>query len=76
MANGEECIRCGCQETDHDLKPELTCGAFQSEIRHDTECSVVGCNGNCAEFMAAKTRNEEAVALTRGGLFARLYGEG
>jgi hypothetical protein len=48
MANGELCIHCGKQETEHELEPEKTCGSFVSEVTHEADCPIIGCYGDCA----------------------------
>lgn len=53
MANGELCIRCGYQETDHE-HPEYKpggkpCGQFKSEVLHHKNCPIIGCSGNCED---------------------------
>lgn len=52
MANGERCVRCRLQETDHDLGVEGQCGVFDSEFRHLEGCSVLGCDGDCKKTIA------------------------
>ena len=54
MANGDLCIHCDLQETEHkypEYAPEgqTPCGHFESPIKHHPDCSVIDCNGDCEE---------------------------
>lgn len=63
MANGDLCIHCDMQETTH-KHPEyaaegcVPCGNFESPVKHDPDCPVVGCYGNCE--VTLKQRDWEA----------------
>jgi hypothetical protein len=54
VANGEHCIKCGYQETEH-LHPQFArdgeppCKIFKSEVPHISGCPVIGCTGDCDE---------------------------
>jgi len=74
MANGEYCKKCGHQETAHDLGEEGACWHFVSEVDHADTCPVIGCNGDCAGFIArlsweakcAEHRMENSLFLVGG----------
>jgi len=58
MANGELCKICSEQETEHELEAATTCRSFVSEVTHDPDCPVLGCNSDCAATV--KRRDWEA----------------
>ncbi|MDB5225391.1 MAG: hypothetical protein JWL87_343 [Candidatus Adlerbacteria bacterium] len=59
MANGDRCVHCDLQETQHDhpyYAPEgvSPCGMFESPVKHEKECPIIGCNGDCQETLAER----------------------
>lgn len=60
MANGERCRYCGQQETNHEFPDQNTCSlGFESEVRHEPECQILGCDGNCSQTIREAKRAEE-----------------
>ncbi len=59
MANSELCKTCSFQETVHELEPGKTCDEFISEFSHFEDCPVIGCGGDCKEFIASEARARE-----------------
>ncbi|MFT5849868.1 MAG: hypothetical protein ACI9H6_000694 [Patiriisocius sp.] len=80
MANGETCIDCDRYETDHTYRTHGgECDHFKSSFTHLDGCSVVGCDGDCEDWMErARIAHEKAediprvyhciLALTQGAL--------
>jgi|GEM_PF-1799798 len=65
MANGDECIHCGLQETVHKYphyarEGEVPCGTFTSPVEHHKDCPVVDCNGDCEETLAQQKFEADA----------------
>lgn len=68
MANGERCIHCREQETQHEHSEpwasQLACDRFESEVSHHEDCPVLDCNGDC-EATIARAHHEADLAYRR-----------
>lgn len=64
MANGEQCKKCGFQETAHDygeafIYQSQLCDGFESEINHLESCPIIDCLGDCETTILDERKRQE-----------------